>query len=208
MWCCLFDFNTLCPPCIQRLTEKSYFEYCHSNQATSHLDIRAMHTLCLSTHPVITRFPEIRGFPAALDSSSLIITLSIETVAMEAGDSELIGILGNDILAADSAIPKYRECSMARSSLSKLDKKQEFSIQCIWKYSAKERTWGMRSCAKEKKMLRSKFKLYCASAVIDWIVTFACKKVSFCIFKREIQCPSTQLKPIEHKSLRGMWNKD
>ncbi len=83
-------------------TEHIIFYYSHSRQVTSHLDIRvSAHPVA---HPVISRFPEIRGFPAALDSSSLIITLSIETVAMEAGDSELIGILGNYILAADTRL--------------------------------------------------------------------------------------------------------
>lgn len=82
-------------------------DYCHSHQATSHQDIRvSAHPLPVA-HPITSRFPEIRGFPAVLDSSSLIITLSIETVAMEAGDSELIGILGNYILEADTVIPKY-----------------------------------------------------------------------------------------------------
>lgn len=94
-----------------------FFYYCHSRQVTSHLDIRvSAHPLPVA-HPVISRFPEIRGFPAALDSSSLIITLSIETVAMEAGDSELIGILGNYILAADTLMPKYGYCCIARSCL-------------------------------------------------------------------------------------------
>ncbi len=97
-------FHTSCLPCIlnKESSEFLFFYYSHSRQVTSHLDIRvSVHPVA---HPVISRFPEIRGFPAALDSSSLIITLSIETVAMEAGDSELIGILGNYILAADTRL--------------------------------------------------------------------------------------------------------
>lgn len=113
-------FYTSCLPCILKLAKNQlnfFFYYCHSRQVTSHLDIRvSAHPLPVA-HPVISRFPEIRGFPAALDSSSLIITLSIETVAMEAGDSELIGILGNYILAADTLMPKYGYCCIARSWL-------------------------------------------------------------------------------------------